>query len=292
MNTHAFSLDGRVALVTGAGKGLGRAWALHLASLGARMVVNNRISGAGQATCSADAVVAAIRSAGGEAVANYDSVEESDAGTGLVELALQHYGQLDIVMANAGIDRACGFHNQDMAEFEEIMQVNFFGVARLLHAAWPLMREQQYGRILVSGSSAGCYGNHGQAAYSSSKAALQGLVKTLSIEGASRNVLVNTLAPYAFTRLTESAFPAEQVAQFAPEAVSRLVGWLVSEKCRLTGKTFIAGAEHARSVVTLESDTFFLGDDISTAVAQLVEAPCRFAPASAIVEFEDFRTSL
>jgi NAD(P)-dependent dehydrogenase (short-subunit alcohol dehydrogenase family) len=291
MGAQDFSLDDRVAVVTGAGKGLGRAWALHLASLGARVVVNNRISGGRQASRSADAVVAAIRLAGGEAVANYDSVEESGAGAGLVELALQHYGQLDVVVANAGIDRACSFHNQRMAEFDEIMQVNFFAIARLLHAAWPHMRKQGYGRILVSGSSAGCYGNHGQAAYSSSKAALQGLVKTLSIEGASRNILVNALAPYAVTQLTASAFPAEQVAQFSPEAVSRLVGWLVSEKCRLTGKTFLAGAEHARLVATLESDTFSLGGDISTAVSQLVDAPCRFSPASAIAEFEDFRAS-
>lgn len=292
MDPETESLRGRTAIVTGAGKGLGRAWALYLGARGASVVVNNRVSSGQSDKPSAEIVAQEIREAGGEAVANYDSVEEPAAGTRLVEQALQHFGQLDIVVANAGIDRASSYHKQAFEDFEEVMQVNFFAVARLLHAAWPVLRRRKYGRILVSASTAGLYGNHGQAAYASSKAALLGLVKTLSIEGAPNNLLVNALAPYAVSQLTESAFPPDQVAQFTPGAVSRLVGWLVSEQCRLTGKTIIAGAGHARLVQTLESDTIPLEGDIQLAVARLIDMPCRFAPRSASDEFDVFRASV
>ena len=292
MTANSHSLAGQVAIITGAGKGLGRAWALHLASLGARLVVNNRGSQNQPGGSSADAVVAEIRAAGGQAVANYDSVEAPDTGPCLVEAALTHFGQLDIVLANAGIDRSSSFRKQAMAEFEEVFAVNFFAVARLLHAAWPQLYQRQFGRVLVATSTAGLYGNHGQAAYASSKAALLGLVKTLAIEGASRNVRVNAIAPYAATQMTRGAFPAEQAGQFSPAATAKLVGWLVSEPCELTGTTMIAGAGHARLARTLESDTVSLNGDVSAAIRALVDMPCRFAPRSASGEFEEFKRSL
>jgi NAD(P)-dependent dehydrogenase (short-subunit alcohol dehydrogenase family) len=292
MTSATCSLQGRVAIVTGAGKGLGRAWALYLASLGAGLVINNRGSRDQPGGSSADSVVEEIHAMGGSAIANHDSVEIVGTGPRLVELALQHFGQLDIVIANAGIDRARSFHKQVLADFEHVMEVNFYGAARLLHAAWPVLREGNYGRVLVSTSSAGLYGNHGQAAYSASKGALQGLVKALSIEGASRNVLVNSIAPYAATQLTGAAFPDEQAGQFTPEATASLVGWLVSEHCTLAGKTIVAGAAHARIVQTLESETVVVGEDIPAAVSKLTGLACNYAPANASAEFEDFRRSL
>ena len=285
-------LQGRVAIITGAGKGLGRAWALQLAAQGARLVVNNRGSSDQSETRSADAVVEQIRAAGGEAVANYDSVEAEGAGARLVDQALRHFGRLDIVVANAGIDRAASFHKLAMSEFEQIMEVNFHSVARLLHAAWPLLRQQAYGRVLVSGSTAGLYGNHGQAAYASAKAALLGLVKTLATEGLSRGVLVNLLAPYAITQLTRDAFPAALAARFSGAAVAPLVAWLVSEQCELSGQTIICGAGHARLAQTLESETIDLGEDIQGAMARLVTMPCEQSQATAIAEFQAFSRSL
>jgi len=282
-------LQGRVAIVTGAGKGLGRAWALHLAALGAAVVVNNRgAPGRG----SADEVVGEIRRAGGSAVADCHSVEATEAGQRLVEAALGEFGRLDIVVANAGVDRAGSFHKRSLAEFEEVFSINFMGTARLLHAAWPVLREGGYGRVLVSSSTAGLFGNHGQAAYAASKAALHGLLKTLALEGASRGVLVNAIAPYAVTQLTAAAFPGDQALAFVPEATAPLVGWLVSEDCSLTGQTFIAGAGGARRTVTMESDTVVLGSDPAAALSTLMESNCTREPPSAIAEFEDFRQSV
>ena len=286
------SLQGRVAIVTGAGKGLGRAWALHLASRGARLVINNRGRRDQPGGSSVDQVGAQIRAEGGDAVANHDSVELADAAPRLIELALQRYGRLDIVIANAGIDRAGSFHKQGLAEFAHVFDVNFFAVARLLHAAWPVLREQGYGRVVVSSSTAGLYGNHGQAAYASSKAAVQGLVKTLAIEGAARNVLVNAIAPYAATQLTAAAFTGEQAGQFTPQATASLVAWLGSERCTVTGKTLIAGAGRARIAQTLESDTVVIGEDITAAISQLTAMACHYPQATASAEFEDFRRSL
>ncbi len=285
-------LRDRVAIVTGAGKGLGRAWAVHMASLGARLVINNRGTPGQPGGSSADSVVGEILAAGGCAVANCDSVESVDTGSRLVELALQRFGRLDIVIANAGIDRAGSFHKQALADFEQVMEVNFYGAARLLHAAWPVLREANYGRVLVSTSTAGLYGNHGQAAYASSKAALQGLVKSLSIEGAPRNIGVNSIAPYAVTQLTRAAFPGEQASLFSPGATAPLVAWLVSEHCALQGKTLVAGAGSARLVQTLEGGTIVLGEDMPAAIEKLQAGACDHAPASASAEFEAFRESL
>jgi NAD(P)-dependent dehydrogenase (short-subunit alcohol dehydrogenase family) len=287
------NLRDRVAIVTGAGKGLGRAYALHLAALGASLVVNNRTSNDAPGASSADAVVGEITAGGGKAVANYDGVEADGAGERLVSDALAHFGRLDIVVSNAGIDRAASFQKQSVADFEMVMQVNFLSVARLLHAAWPVMREANYGRVLVSTSSAGLHGNHGQAAYSSSKAALLGLVKSLAIEGAPHGVLVNAIAPYAVTQMTRPWFPDDKLDAFSPDAVAGLVGWLVSQRCERTGLTLLCGAQHARLARALETCTVALGDDPGSAVEKLVQSPCvATAPASASAEFAEFMRSL
>jgi NAD(P)-dependent dehydrogenase (short-subunit alcohol dehydrogenase family) len=286
-------LRDRVAIVTGAGKGLGKAYALHLASLGATVVVNNRISNDPPGASSADAVVGEIRALGGHAIASYADVEAVDAGEQLVAAALQHYGRLDIVVSNAGIDRAGSFHKLQMADFETVMNINFLSVARLLRAAWPHLREAGYGRVLVSTSTAGLYGNHGQAAYASSKAALLGLVRSLAIEGETRGVLINAIAPYAVTQLTRPWFPEGMVERFSPEAVAPLAGWLVSERCELTGKTLVAGAGSARLAHPLETDSIILGEDPQVAMEKLLQLSCgESPPATAGAEFEDFMRSL
>lgn len=282
------SLSGQVAIVTGAGTGLGRACALQLASQGACVVVNNRTTH----SRSADQVVEAIRAGGGEAIANYESVEEPEAGRRLVEAATARYGRLDIVIANAAVDRAARFQNLEPDAFDAVMQVNFFSVVRLLQAAWPLLLEAEYGRVLVSTSTAGLYGNHGQAAYASSKAALLGLMRTLAIEGSSSGVTVNAIAPYAVTRLTRPWFPEQFRDSFTPEAVARLAGWLVSGKCRLSGTTLIAGAGHARLARPMETATLPLGADPEKAIERLMGMPCEWAPEAASGEFEAFMQSL
>lgn len=293
MTINKHRLEGRVAIVTGAGKGLGRAWALQLASLGARLIVNNRGATDQPGGSSADAVVNEIRAQGGEAFANHLSVEQSGAGEQLVDEALDHFGQLDIVIANAGIDIARSFHKLEADDFEQVVAINFLAASRLLHAAWPRLLESSCPRALLASSTAGLYGNHGQAAYASSKAALLGLMKTLAIEGASRGVCINAIAPYAYTQMTGSAFPAELVEQFAPEATARLVGWLVSEQCNITGKTLIVGADHLRIAQTLETETVPLGDDPQQAVESLLGAPFRSTPPdTAIAEFRDFVVSV
>jgi NAD(P)-dependent dehydrogenase (short-subunit alcohol dehydrogenase family) len=282
----------RVAIVTGAGKGLGKAYALHLASLGAKVVVNNRTANDPEGSSSADLVVDTIRTLGGEATANYDSVEDASSGDQLVACAMQHYDRLDIVLSNAGIDCARSFHKLDMADFERVMEINFTSVARLLHAAWPQMRQAGYGRIVVSTSTAGLYGNFGQAAYASSKAALLGLVKTLAIEGTACGLQVNAIAPYAVTQLTRPSFPAREVESFSAEAVAPLVAWLLSEECDLSGKTFVSGAGYARMAETKECETVYLGEDIASAIAVLKNEPTSHTPNSAVEEFEGFMDSV
>ncbi len=287
------SLKGRVAIITGAGKGLGKAYALHLAELGAAVVVNNRAGNSEPGQCSADRVANEIREAGGQAVANYDSVEDPGAAKRLISQALDNFGHLDTVVSNAGIDSASTFQKLDMRAFEQIMDINFGSVVRLLHAAWPHLLDAGQGRVVVSTSTAGLYGNRGQAAYAASKAALLGLAKTLAIEGAPHGLRVNAIAPYAVTQLTVPWFPQEQVAQFASENVAGVVGWLGSHDCSLSGQTVIAGAHHMRLARHLETATLRFEENPGNAVEQLSCAPCQeTSPASAAAEFDDFMRSV
>jgi NAD(P)-dependent dehydrogenase (short-subunit alcohol dehydrogenase family) len=283
-------LDGRVAIVTGAGKGLGRAYAIELARQGARVLVNNRVR-EGQPN-SADAVVEEIRAFGGSAEADYTSVESDDSGTELVSHALDAFGALDTVVANAGMDHPRSFHKQQWSDFEAIFRVNFYGAARLLHAAWPGLRDSGRGRALVSISSAGLYGNHGQAAYASSKSALVGLVKSLAIECGNSELRINALAPYAVTPLTLPWFPREDADRFSPGAVAPLVAWLVSGSCVLNGRVLVSGGGGVRLADALETETVALGEGVEQALARVVEMPRDQAPGSASGEFEEFSESL
>ena len=283
-------LAGQVAIVTGAGKGLGRAYALRLAAEGARVLVNNRVR-EGQPN-SADAVVAEIRALGGTAEADYSSVEGESAGADLLTHAMDSFGALDIVVANAGLDHPRSFHRQEWGAFEDIFRINFFGTARLLHAAWPRLRETPDARALVSISTAGLYGNHGQSAYASSKAALVGLVKSLAIECAGSSLCINALAPYAVTPLTLPWFPQVDADRFSPEAVAEVVAWLVSPRCELNGATLVAGGGGLRLAQVLETGTVSLDGQVASAIDRATALPVTHLPDSANAEFEAFSRSL
>jgi 3-hydroxyacyl-CoA dehydrogenase/3a,7a,12a-trihydroxy-5b-cholest-24-enoyl-CoA hydratase len=234
--------DGRVAIVTGAGGGLGRAYALLLAARGARVVVNDlggSMYGEGSSAAPADQVVDEIKAAGGKAVASYESVEE---GALVVEAALDHFGRVDIVINNAGILRDVSFHKMSPADWERVYRVHLYGSFRVTHAAWPFLRDQRYGRVIMTISNSGLYGNFGQANYGSAKMGLLGLANALAVEGQSRNVQVNAIAPVAGSRLTETILPPELVAALKPEYVAPLVAYLCHESCDVTGQLFEVGA--------------------------------------------------
>ncbi len=233
--------DGKVALVTGAGNGLGRTHALLLAARGAKVVVNDlggTATGGGKSSAAADKVVAEIKAAGGEAVANYDSVED---GAKIVQTALDTFKRIDIVVNNAGILRDTTFHKMTQEDWDLIYRVHTLGSFRVTHAAWPLMRDQGSGRIIFTASAAGIYGNFGQANYAMAKLGLVGLSNTLALEGAKKNVHSNVIAPLAGSRLTETVLPKELVDQLKPELVSPLVAWLAHERCEENGGLFEVG---------------------------------------------------
>lgn len=244
---------GRVAIVTGAGAGLGRAYALHLARSGLRVLVNNRrreLDAAGRG--SADRVVEEIRAAGGEALADYEDVCTPGAGERMVERALGQWGRLDALVNNAGVDQHAPFHRIGLDEFRAIFETNFFGTLQVTHAAWVPMRAAGHGRILVSTSSAGLHGLHGLSAYAASKAALIGLARSLAAEGAPRDIFCNAIAPYAATRMTESHLAEPAREAMSPELVAPLVAALVEARSRINGEVIVVGLGGARRATTVE----------------------------------------
>jgi NAD(P)-dependent dehydrogenase (short-subunit alcohol dehydrogenase family) len=257
--------DDRVAIVTGAGGGLGRAHALLLASRGAKVVVNDlggARDGTGAGHAMADKVVQEIKDAGGEGTPNYDGVDTLEGGESIVKTAMDAYGKVDIVINNAGILRDRAFHNQTEEDWEKVLAVHLKGAFCVTQPAFRVMRQNGYGRIVFTTSAAGLYGNFGQSNYGAAKMALVGLMNTLKIEGQKYNIRANTIAPLAASRLTEDIFPAAMHEKLAPQYVSPMVAYLCSEECEETGGVFTAaGGYYGRAAMVEGKGVFF--DDAS-----------------------------
>jgi NAD(P)-dependent dehydrogenase (short-subunit alcohol dehydrogenase family) len=259
------SFENRVAIVTGAGGGIGRAYALELAKRGAKVVVND-LGGARDGTGHSDMalqVVEEIKAAGGDAISNGGSVTEYDQMVQMVAQAKEKWGRVDILINNAGILRDKSFTKMDPADFELVVKVHLIGSAFATKAVWDTMREQNYGRILMTSSSTGLYGNFGQANYGAAKLGLVGLTKTLAIEGAKNNIKVNNIAPVAATRMTEDILPEAAFKLFSPELVVPASLYLVSDDAP-TNTTLGAGAGVVHAANVTMTHGIKLGEDERT----------------------------
>ena len=254
--------DGKVAIVTGAGGGLGRQHALELARRGAKVVVNDlggSVDGSGGSSAAADAVVAEIKAFGGEAIANGGSVTDDAGVANMVKQAMDAWGRIDILVANAGILRDKSFSKMEMSDFEAVMNVHVMGTVKPAKAVWEIMKAQNYGRILVTTSSTGLYGNFGQANYGAAKLALIGFMNTMKLEGQKNNIHVNAISPVAATRMTENLMPAEVLEKLKPEYVTPAVVYLVSEEAP-TGVILTAGAGAFAQARIYETEGVYLGE--------------------------------
>jgi NAD(P)-dependent dehydrogenase (short-subunit alcohol dehydrogenase family) len=254
--------DGKVAIVTGAGGGLGRQHALELARRGAKVVINDlggSMDGSGGSSAAAEAVVAEIKAFGGEAIANGSSVTDDAGVANMVQQAMDAWGRIDILVANAGILRDKTFSKMEMADFEAVMNVHVMGSVKPAKAVWEIMKAQNYGRIVVTTSSTGLYGNFGQSNYGAAKLALIGFMNTLKLEGQKNNIHVNAISPVAATRMTENLMPAEVLAKLKPEYVTPAVVYLVSEEAP-TGVVMTAGAGAFAQARIYETEGVYLGE--------------------------------
>ncbi len=235
--------DNRVAIVTGAGGGLGRCHALELARRGARLVVNDlggAIDGSGSDATPAQKVVQEIEALGGEAVANGDSVGTPEGGAAIVQAALDAFGRIDIVVNNAGILRDKTFHKMEQSDVDSVLDVHLRGAFNVTRPAWTHMRDQGYGRVVMTSSNAGILGNFGQTNYGAAKMGLVGMTNVLALEGAKYNIRVNAIAPVARTRMTEDIL-GPLAEKLNPEQISPVVAWLASEDCPVSGEVYSCG---------------------------------------------------
>jgi len=249
-------VEGRVVIVTGAGGGLGREYALFLASVGAKVVVNDlggARDGSGAGTSMADAVVAEIRAAGGEAVANYDSVATEDGAASIVATAIDTFGAVHGLINNAGILRDTSFSKMTAESWDVVRSVHLDGGFFMSRAVWPYFREQGFGRIIMASSTSGLFGNYGQANYGAMKAGLVGLLNTLAIEGARDGIQVNAVAPMAATRMTEDIAPKELLDKLPPSFVSPVVCYLMTEESTETGSVFVVGGGQVYRVAQFQN---------------------------------------
>ena len=257
------SFAGKVAIVTGAGGGLGRAYALELAKRGAKVVVND-LGGSRDGTGHSDAalqVVEEIKAAGGEAMSNGASVTEYEQMVEMVAKAKEAWGGVHVLINNAGILRDKSFTKMDPADFELVVKVHLIGSAMATKACWDLMRAQNYGRILMTASSTGLFGNFGQANYGAAKLGLAGLTKTLYLEGAKNNIKVNTLVPVAATRMTEDILPEEAFKLFGPENVVPAALFLVSEDSPTNAIVGAGAGAYHSAWVSMNKGVFLRADE-------------------------------
>lgn len=259
--------DGQVAIVTGAGGGLGRQHALELARRGAKVCINDlggSVDGSGGNSAAAEAVVAEIKAMGGEAIANGASVADDAGVAGLVQQVMDTWGRIDILIANAGILRDKSFSKIEMQDFDLVMAVHLMGTVKPCKAVWEIMKAQNYGRIVVTTSSTGLYGNFGQTNYGAAKLSLVGFMNTLKIEGAKNNIRVNAISPVAATRMTENLMPPQMLDLLKPEYVTPGVIYLVSDDAP-TGTILTAGAGVFAVAKIYETNGICLKDDGITA---------------------------
>ncbi|OBK22164.1 serine/threonine protein kinase [Mycobacterium asiaticum] len=241
----------RVIVVTGAGGGLGREYALSLAREGASVVVNDlggARDGTGGGSAMADQVVTEIRDGGGRAVANYDSVAEADGAANIIKTALDEFGAVHGVVSNAGILRDGTFHKMTSENWDAVLKVHLYGGYNVIRAAWPHFREQSYGRVVVATSTSGLFGNFGQTNYGAAKLGLVGLINTLALEGAKYNIHSNAVAPIAATRMTEDIMPKEVLEKLTPEFVAPVVAYLCTEENSDNGSVFVVGGGKVQHV--------------------------------------------
>jgi NAD(P)-dependent dehydrogenase (short-subunit alcohol dehydrogenase family) len=256
--------DGKVAIITGAGGGLGRQHALLLASRGALIVVNDlggSVDGSGAgSTGPAQLVVDEIKAAGGEAVADTNSVATPEGGAAIVKTAVDAFGRVDIVINNAGILRDKAFHNMTPELFEPVLDVHLRGAFHVTQPAFVKMREQGYGRIISTSSAAGVFGNFGQTNYGAAKMALVGFTRVLAVEGAKYNIKANAIAPLAMTRMTEGLIGGDFGAKVDPALVSPIVAWLAHEDCPVSGELYSVGGGRVARVAIAEAPGFYKAD--------------------------------
>ena len=265
MSEGTFLFEGRVVLVTGAGNGLGRRHALEFARRGAKVVVNDlggATAGGGRDSSVSQKVVDEIKAFGGEAVANGDGVNEGDK---IVQCALDHYGKIDVVVNNAGILRDAAFHKMSDEDWTLVHRVHLDGTYAVTRAAWPHMRAAGYGRVIMTTSAAGIYGNFGQANYSSAKMGIYGMAQTLAAEGREKGICVNTIAPIAASRLTAGVMTQDMLDVLKPEFVTPLVLLLAHSSHEDTGQLFeVGGGWVARLRWEQSKGVFFSPDNTLT----------------------------
>jgi NAD(P)-dependent dehydrogenase (short-subunit alcohol dehydrogenase family) len=267
------TFDGRVAVITGAGGGLGKEYALELGRRGAMVVVNDlggAVDGSGSSQAAADLVVDQIKEAGGEAVANYDSVATREGGNAIVQTALDAFGSIDIVVNNAGILRDKSFANMTLDEVDAVLDVHVKGAFHVSHPAFKVMKERGYGRFVHTSSASGLFGNFGQANYGAAKAGLVGLSNVLAIEGAKYNIKSNAVAPTAKTRMTEELL-GPFVDMFDPRQVMPMVVYLCSEQNELTHQVFTVGGGRYGRIFIGTNEGWFAGQGVVPSVEDVAD---------------------
>ena len=274
----SISFADQVAIVTGAGGGLGRCHALELARRGAKVVINDlggTMDGSGGSSDAAEAVVAEIKAMGGEAIANGGSVSDRAGAQSMVDDAMNAWGRVDVLINNAGILRDKSFSKMTLDDFVMVVNVHLMGAAYCSHAVWPIMREQNYGRILMTTSPSGLYGNFGQTNYGAAKMGQVGLMNSMKIEGAKNNIHTNSIAPVAATRMTENLMPEEVLEKLGPELVTPAAIFLVSEEAPNGVILQAQGGQYSLAAV-VENNGVNLGvdataDDVASSYEAIVD---------------------